>query len=128
MNRTILVGLVGLIAAVILVGCTRTDPASKDPIKNSIDPKVSEEAKAKYMLASEPDGAKGVKEVKQKAKDGDEVVVVGRLGGSVKPFTGRAALTIVDVSFKPCDEIEGDNCPTPWDYWRGLANHLSGCH
>jgi hypothetical protein len=112
MNRTFLFGLVGLIAAVVIIGCTKTEPAPK----NSPDPKASEEAKAKYLLASEPASAKGVKEVKQQAKDGDEVVVVGRIGGSVKPFTGRAAFTIVDVSFKPCNEIEGDNCQTPWDY------------
>ena len=112
MNRTILLGLVGLAAAVVIVGCTKTDPVPK----NAPDPKASEEARAKYLLASEPAGAKGVKEIKQQAKDGDEVVVVGRIGGSVQPFTGRAAFTIVDLSFKPCNEIEGDNCQTPWDY------------
>src|SRR5438552_3740594 len=109
--RTILFGLVGLAAAGVIAGRTTEPMPNKAP-----HPKASEEAKAKYLLASEPTGAKGVKEMKQHAKDGDEVVVVGRIGGSLKPFTGRAAFTIVDVSFTPCSEREGDNCPTPWDY------------
>jgi hypothetical protein len=49
-------------------------------------------------------------------KNGDEIAVVGRIGGSTKPFTGRASFTIVDASLKPCSELEGDNCSTPWDY------------
>jgi hypothetical protein len=112
MNRTILFGLAGLLAVVVIVGCSKTDPTPK----NSPDPKASEEAKAKYLLATEPADAKGVKEIRQRAKDGDEVVVVGRIGGSVKPFTGRAAFTIVDLKYKACSDREGDNCETPWDF------------
>ena len=29
---------------------------------------------------------------------------------------GCAAFSIVDRSLKPCNEIEGDTCKTPWDY------------
>jgi hypothetical protein len=112
MYRTILFGLVALVAAGVMVGCTPNQPSPK----NTPDPKASDDAKAKYLLASEPAGAKGVNEVKQKAKDGDEVVVVGRIGGSVKPFTGRAAFTIVDMKYKACSDREGDNCETPWDF------------
>jgi len=113
-KRTIIFTLVTCVAAAIIVGCTRTDTG---PTKGKgPDPKVSAEAKAKYLLADEPAGAKGVIEFKKAAKDGEEVVVVGRIGGSEKPFTGRAAFTIVDVKFKACSDIEGDNCPTPWDY------------
>ena len=54
--------------------------------------------------------------VRQESKDGEDVVIVGRIGGSRKPFTGRAAFTIVDDSIKPCNEIGDDACPTPWDY------------
>ena len=113
MNRMILFGLIGVAAAVVIVGCTKTDPAPK----NVPDPKASAEAKAKYLLASEPDGAKGVIDVRSQAKDNDEVVVVGRIGGSKEPFTGRAAFTIVDVGFTPCSEMEGwENYPTPWEF------------
>jgi hypothetical protein len=66
-------------------------------------------------LASEPAGAEGVKSVRGKAKDNDEVTVVGRVGGDAKPWVeGAAAFMIVDPEMKPCPEDEG--CPTPWDY------------
>jgi hypothetical protein len=71
----------------------------------------------KYLLAAEPTGAKSVTEVRANAKDNDEVVVVGRIGGSEKPWVnGLAAFTIGDVSVKACSELEGDTCPTPWDF------------
>lgn len=82
-------------------------------------PKKSAEAKAeapKFALASEPAGAKGVLEMKDKAADGDAVVVLGRIGGSPTPFTGRAAFTIVDAKFTPCNERKDDECTMPWDY------------
>jgi hypothetical protein len=50
--------------------------------------------------------------VRKEAKDGDEVVVAGRVGGDEKPFTeGRAMFLIVDPSLKPTVE-----CECPWDY------------
>ncbi|MHB0959457.1 MAG: hypothetical protein ACYC6N_03625 [Pirellulaceae bacterium] len=68
-----------------------------------------------YLLASQPSGAKGVAEVRQSAKEGDEVVVTGRVGGDAEPFIdGAAAFTIVDPLLQPCPPDEG--CPTPWDY------------
>ena len=71
--------------------------------------------RSKYVAASEPAGARGVVEVRKEAKDGDEVVVVGRIGGSKTPFTGRAAFTIVDPSLKCCDD-KGEQGETPWDF------------
>ena len=45
----------------------------------------------------------------------DEVVLVGRIGGSEAPFVdGLAAFTIVDAKVPPCSAEEG--CETPWDY------------
>jgi hypothetical protein len=70
-----------------------------------------------YLLPEEPTGAKSVIDVRKGAKDGEEVVVVGKVGGEKRPFVkDRAAFTVVDLSLKSCDEIPGDNCPTPWDY------------
>lgn len=70
-----------------------------------------------YVLSVEPTSAKNVVDVRKDSKDGDDVVVVGRIGGDVKPWVeGRAAFTIVDVSLKPCNEKDDDGCKTPWDY------------
>jgi hypothetical protein len=70
-----------------------------------------------YLLKEEPKNAQDVKTVRHKAKNGEEVIVVGRIGGRANPWIkGAAAFSIVDSSLKSCDQIPGDNCPTPWDY------------
>jgi hypothetical protein len=70
-----------------------------------------------YLLADEPADAKGVMDVREGAQEEDEVVVVGRIGGSANPWVeGRAAFSIVDLSLKACSDIEGDTCKVPWDY------------
>jgi hypothetical protein len=67
------------------------------------------------VASSEPAGAIPVGEARASAKDQDEVVLVGRIGGSEKPFVeGLAAFTIVDPKVPHCATEEG--CPTPWDY------------
>ena len=53
----------------------------------------------KFLLAEEPDDAIGVIEARESAKDGESVVVVGRIGGAVNPWVeGRAAFTLIDAS------------------------------
>ena len=102
----------GLLAVLALVGCSRQSPATSVelPLASTIDG-------SKYLLGEEAAGATDVIQVREAAEDGDEVVVVGRIGGSENPWIeGRAAFSIVDVSLKACSDIEGDNCPIPWDY------------
>lgn len=82
-----------------------------DPKPKATAPDASSEGK-KLMLSAEPAANKGVIAVRKEAKDGDEVVVVGRVGGSAKPFTeNRASFLIVDSSLKTAD-----GCETPWDF------------
>jgi len=47
----------------------------------------------------------------------DKILVVeGFIGGMKNPFTAnRAVFVLGDDSLETCDEIPGDNCPTPWD-------------
>src|SRR6478752_5981903 len=72
---------------------------------------------SKYILKEEPKDAMGVIDAREKAKDKDDVVVVGRIGGRKNPWVkGAAAFSIVDPSLKACSERPGDTCPTPWDY------------
>jgi hypothetical protein len=71
----------------------------------------------KYILTKEPKGAATVLATREKAKDKDNVVVVGRIGGRKNPWVkGAAAFSLVDTSLKACSERPGDTCPTPWDY------------
>lgn len=70
-----------------------------------------------YLLKEEPQGAQDVLAARKDAKDQQEITVVGRIGGRVDPWIkSLAAFSIVDRSLKPCNEIEGDTCETPWDY------------
>ncbi len=72
---------------------------------------------SKYLLTSEPDDGMGVIKVREGVKDKDDVVIVGRIGGSANPWiVGRAAFSIVDDSLKACSDIPGDKCEKPWDY------------
>lgn len=72
---------------------------------------------SKYLLDVEPAGALSVIAAREAVQDGEDVLVVGRIGGSESPWVeGRAAFSIVDSTLKACSDIPGDNCETPWDY------------
>ena len=72
---------------------------------------------SKYLLNREPDDGATVIKVRAEAKNLDDVVVIGRIGGSANPWVlGRAAFSIVDPSLKSCTECGSDGCPKPWDY------------
>jgi hypothetical protein len=112
-----------LLFVVVLVGC-HSNPASVAKGKSGRAPKPATEptqAGQAFRLNEEPAGGKGVLAVRQDSKDGEDVVIVGRIGGSRQPFSGRAAFTIVDDSIKPCNETGDDACPTPWDYCCGVG-------
>lgn len=50
-------------------------------------------------------------------KEGDEVVLRGRVGGSKDPFVeGRAVFTLMGRALKACNENPDDKCSVPWDY------------
>lgn len=82
---------------------------------------------AELMLAAEPEGAKSVGEVRKSAKEGAEVVVVGRVGGRKDPFVaGRAILMLADAAVKACGERGcEDGCKTPWDFCCEPSESLS---
>lgn len=93
----------------LAIGCS-----SSSPTGNSASPPAGV---AQYFLTAEPAAAKSVVDAKKSAQDGEEVTLVGRIGGSESPFvSGRASFTVVDLSLVPCSERPGDSCKTPWDY------------
>lgn len=71
-----------------------------------------------WLVASLPDQAVPVAQLKQSAKEGDTVAIRGRIGGSVKPLApGSGVFVIVDAIIPSCAEMgDDDHCPTPWDY------------
>lgn len=101
----------GLLLLAALAGCS----SDKSGDEGGGDAPTAEGAK--FVLAQEPAGAKAVKAARDDVKHGDDVVLVGRIGGAANPWVdGLAAFTIVDESLTPCNEREGDTCPVPWDY------------
>jgi hypothetical protein len=78
---------------------------------------VAAEKESPMILEKEPKGAVDILALKKDVKDQQDVVVVGRIGGRVNPWVkGTAVFPIVDRSLRPCNEIPGDTCKTPWDY------------
>jgi len=116
-----LLAAVNLAALILCVGaCERKEASTPTPTPTPAPASNSAaraELPAKAFLVAAPADAKPVKEVKAKAKGGDKVVVVGRVGMSEEPFVkGRSVFTIVDLDVKYCGEVEKDSCSTPWDY------------
>lgn len=73
------------------------------------------ENRSQFLVDIEPADAIGVGAARQSAESGEQITLVGRIGGSHEPFVeGIAAFTIVDESVPYCSDDEG--CRKPWDY------------
>lgn len=104
------------LGVIVFAGCSRDTVSQSNPDQPATSI-PSATVGSEVLLTSEPEGAGDVLAIRQQAADGDDVVVVGRIGGSENPWIdGRAAFSIVDRSLKACSDIEGDGCPKPWDY------------
>lgn len=112
MSRVVTPMLMAAFAVSLLSGCGGTSTASSSQ-------RVETEAVAldpSLVLAEEPAGAVSVAEAREKATDGDEVVVAGWIAGSPQPIIeGRAAFTILDLSLPPmeCAEVPYSFCCMP---------------
>ena len=101
-------------AIALLIGCSK--PTEPDSNGSTSESKPSANGD-QYLVNAEPADAKDAIAARKSAKDGDEIVIVGRIGGNNNPWVqGLAAFYIVDRSLKACDDIPGDMCPKPWDY------------
>ena len=111
--RYVTLGLLSLLV-IGMIGCGGKEKKVVEDRKRQLPPPGTAE---KFLLKEEPKGAKDVIAVRKDAKHDDSILVVGRIGGSENPWIkDRAAFSIVDLSLKACSDIEGDNCPAPWDY------------
>ncbi len=69
------------------------------------------------FLSEAPDGIETIASLKASAKEGDEVVVRGIVGGNMEPIVaGRASASIMDAGIDNKCTSEEDHCMTPWDY------------
>ena len=105
------------IMAMLLILLSGSTGCQQDKTTGSSSSEAPSVEGSKFLLSSQPQGADDVIAVREAASDGDDVLVVGRIGGSANPWVeGRAAFSIVDNSVKACSDIPGDMCPKPWDY------------
>ena len=94
--------LLTLLIAIALGGCGSA-PAPAIPA-----------APATWLVAALPAGAIPVAEAKKSAREGDLVVVRGRIGGRREPMTpGVAVFVMIDPAIPHC---EIGKCRIPWDY------------
>jgi len=77
----------------------------------------AEDLPAGLILKEAPAGAKDVSALKKDAKEGDDVVIRGQIGGDKAPFVNkRAIMRIMDMKLPACNTKPGDDCKTPWDF------------
>lgn len=115
MRTTSLILAISSVTSLILTGCDKPT-ADKPSTGTSAQPAAA--IPATLFVAEAPAGPKDVSEVKNASETGQDVVVVGRIGGSEDPFVdGRAVFTLADLKMKACDEMDmPDSCKKPWDY------------
>lgn len=97
--------LLAVVSSVIpcLTGCGTPSNASTSQTTSAADIDG-----AQFLLTEEPDGAVGVIEARESGQDGEDMVLVGRIGGASNPWIeGRAAFTLLDPSMLVVDESEG---------------------
>ena len=91
-----------------LAGCDRSEP------KTEVAPQAA--LPAGLIVSAAPQDAKDVKALRQSAKQGDAVVLRGKIAGRKDPLAeGRAVMNVLDLSVATCENMPGDGCPTPWD-------------
>lgn len=88
-------------------GSSENESSSSEPTLESL---------SSIELKTKPEGAIPLGEAKQSAQSGDKLIVLGQIGGTLKPFTtGYAGFVLSDEEVVFCDEMEDDHCSTPWD-------------
>lgn len=111
---------IGSFSFVLLTACNEkeggndsaTTPGSEDTAAvKSTEPQIAE-----VFLKEEPVDGVSVIELRKSAKAGDQVVVAGKIGGTLSPFTeGFATFVLADSKLETCDMTADDGCTTPWD-------------
>lgn len=108
----------------VLAGCAgKTKTEAQGEVKTGAQapgspaPAASTKLPDGLFVDKAPDGAVDVSKAVSAAKEGETVVVRGRIGGKREPFVeGRAIFTMGDMVLTPCNERPGDECKWPWDF------------
>jgi len=99
-----------LATALIVTGCDENAPST-----STNTPQAS--VQSGWKLDAMPEGAQPVAQAKVNAKEGEQITLVGRIGGRSEPITASSGLFIVmDPAIPSCADNPEDNCAKPWDY------------
>ena len=110
-TAAILAGSLGL----ALAGCDQSTSAPSGDSERKIP--ISTSLPDGLLLTSAPAGAASVTELRQSAKEGDQVVMRVVVGGREKPIIeNRSVMTVVDGDMVNQCKLPSDACKTPWDY------------
>ena len=112
MKKKMLVLVFAALAVVVLAinGCGDNSGSQKSANANP-PPANSGGLPLDFWLNQAPAGAKNVGYLKKEAKEGDEVVLRGQVGGQKEVFNpDRAVFLIADLNLPPCSMRPGDKC------------------
>ena len=112
--------MLALCLGLLIAGCDQGTTGQSDAAKHT---RIS--LPDGLMLDRAPTGVTAISQLKESAKEGDEVVLRAVVGGRVKPIVdNRAVMTVVDAStFNQCTN-DDDMCESPWDYCCASAEQL----
>lgn len=109
--------IIVLLFTLLFIGCSNKSTPTTENKTQAVTPTNTQNSASnpldKLLVTTEPTPASSVIETKSKVKDGEEVIVHGRVKDFVK---GYAVLVIADTSMKACVDNPEETCPTPWDY------------
>jgi hypothetical protein len=109
-NKAFSVSLLVLVASTLFVA------ACDDRAQNSTAAPQAD-ATADWKLDTMPGDAVEVAQAKADAKEGDPIVLIGRIGGRAEPITPSSGVfVIMDPALPTCADNPEDQCETPWDY------------
>jgi hypothetical protein len=99
------------IAALALASCEKHESAATAPTASDTA------ALDAYFTADPIADPQAIHVARTTAKPGDKIVIKGLVMGREKVFVdGRASFLLGDrEKLTPCNEMPGDECPTPWD-------------
>ena len=110
-KRLLSTAMMAVVASGLLVaGCGEAESPTTTTTTETTTPTV-------WKLDAMPRGAVDVVQAKADAKEGDQIAVVGRIGGRSEPITAESGLfVIMDPAIPSCADNPDDKCAKPWDY------------
>lgn len=108
MNHKIIITHLSLLGVLVFVAGCGKDKAQQVKSEPAAQPSI--------LLAEAPASPLSVGQARQVAQPGEEISIVGQIGGTASPIvTAYASFVIADEDILFCTEILSDACTTPWD-------------